>query len=517
MTQKRRTFLKTLGLAGFGLGLNIKFTEATPQSLMVQDTGIRQKDLSPVSLSGRVRSGGKGIAGVAVTDGINVTLTDVKGAYTLASNGTAEFVYISIPRGYEFPSEKGITRFYKKIIPQGGKFNADFELQKLSGDDTKHAFIVWADPQIQNKEDAALLKSQSVPDAHRLVSGYKIPVHGIGCGDLVWDKFDLFSDYQEAIGNVGAPFFQVIGNHDMDVDARTDDFSSQTFKGLFGPTYYSFNRGEVHYVVLDDVFFIGTAKKYIGYIPEHQFAWLEQDLANVKPGTTVVVSLHIPVNTGTKRREKLSEDPIGGVVANRRELYRMLKPYKAHIMSGHTHFNEKVFEGDIIEHVHGTVCGAWWTGPICHDGTPNGYGVYEVNGGDVQWYYKSVGHAKEHQFNLYPVGSVKEKPDAFAVNVWNWDPSWRVEWFEDGKAMGELQREIACDPLSVELHAGADKPVKRGWVEPLLTDHMFFASPSAEAKKITIQVTDRFKNIYRKETELNALKQRSLLESIAAG
>ena len=78
-----------------------------------------------------------------------------------------------------------------------------------------------------------------------------------------------------AFGQVGIPFFQVIGNHDMNLDSRTDDYSARTFSDLFGPTYYSFNRGEVHYVVLDDVFFLGTSKKYIGYISEKQFAWLE--------------------------------------------------------------------------------------------------------------------------------------------------------------------------------------------------------------------------------------------------
>jgi hypothetical protein len=213
-----------------------------------------------------------------------------------------------------------------------------------------------------------------------------------------------------------------------------------------------------------------------------------------------VVSVHIPVNTGVKKREKLSEEPIGGVVANRKELYRILKPYKVHIMSGHTHFNEKVFEGDnIIEHVHGTVCGAWWTGPICWDGTPSGYGVYEVNGPEITWYYKSVGHDKDHQLRTYPVGTVKEKPNDFAVNVWNWDPQWKVEWLEDDVLKGELKREVAYDPLSVQLHEGAEKPVKRGWVDPHLTDHMFFATPSAAAKKIVVRVTDRFKNVYQQE------------------
>ncbi len=502
MALNRRTFLRSLGLSGLTLGMGIPAAVSSPVASEVAP------DLSVIKITGTVRSQGKRIAGVAVTDGISVVVTDTKGNYTLLSNSTAEFVYLSIPRGYEFDHEKGVIKFYQPIVAKNGTFRADFELTKLTGDDRKHTFIVWADPQIQNPTDATQLKTVSAPDTKALVAslGNDALVHGVGCGDLVWDKFDLFPDYKEAVAHVGIPFFQVIGNHDMDIDSRTDEYSTQTFKTHFGPTYYSFNRGEIHYVVLDDVFFLGTSKKYIGYISERQFAWLEQDLAQVKPGSTVVVYVHIPVNTGVKRRNPLEDEPIGGVVANRKELYRMLKPYQAHIMSGHTHFNEKVFEGDsIIEHVHGTVCGAWWTGPICFDGTPNGYGVYEVNGSEIQWYHKPVGHSRDYQFRVYPLGTDKQKPEYFSVNVWNWDPAWKVEWFENGESKGEMFRDVAFDPLSIELHLGLTKPATRGWVEPMLTDHMFFAKPSAPNSKITIQVTDRFRNVYKQDVELSTL------------
>lgn len=505
MTINRRNFLRTLGLTGVTIGLNLPTSEANAQV----SPRIPVTDLSSIKVTGTVKANGKGVARVAVSDGVNVSLTDNRGAYTLITNSSSEFVFISVPKGYMFNNESGITRFYQKIVPRSNVLRADFELTPLTADDSKHTFIVWADPQIQNAEDAKLLNSTSAPDTKQLVATYgpKALVHAFGCGDLVWDKFELFTDYKQALAQVGVPFFQVIGNHDMDLDARTDDYSAKTFKEQFGPTYYSFNRGDIHYVVLDDVFFLGTSKKYIGYISERQFAWLEQDLAQIQPGSTVVVAVHIPVNTGVKRRNPTEDEPIGGVVSNRKELYRILKPYKAHIMSGHTHFNEKVFEGDnIIEHVHGTVCGAWWTGPICYDGTPNGYGVYEVDGSDIKWYHKAVGKERDHQFRIYPVGAVKQKPEYFSVNVWNWDPEWKVEWLENGQPKGEMYRDVAFDPLSVELHLGAEKPAKRAWVDPVLTDHMFFAKPSSLSSTVTIQVTDRFKNVYKQDVELSRLK-----------
>jgi hypothetical protein len=362
--------------------------------------------------------------------------------------------------------------------------------------------LLLADPQIQNRYEADLLLNETTPDVATLAKSYgNSQVFGIGCGDLVFDEFELFNDYQKAIQGMGIPFFQVLGNHDMDTKGvRSDTLSAQTFKKLFGPTYYSFNRGEVHYIVLEDVFFIGSAKQYIGYLTEEQLRWLEQDLALVERGKTVIVSLHIPAFTHAGKRENTAPS-LGGTVSNRQELYRLLEPYKAHIMSGHTHFNEKVKQGNIIEHVHGTVCGAWWSGPICYDGTPNGYGVYEVKGSDVQWYYKSTGKDRKHQFRHYLPGANPNKPDQLTVNVWNADEGWKIVWLEDGIRKGALIQQTGLDPLSVELHTGSNKPERRPWVEPEPTDHLYFAPISAQARQVTIEVTDRFGNVYAETFE----------------
>jgi C terminal of Calcineurin-like phosphoesterase len=142
------------------------------------------------------------------------------------------------------------------------------------------------------------------------------------------------------------------------------------------------------------------------------------------------------------------------------------------------------------------VCGAWWTGPICTDGTPGGYGVYEVDGPALRWYYKAVGHDRAHQLRVYPKGSVPARPDEVVANVWNWDPEWKVIWFEDGISKGPMQQATALDPLAVELHAGPNLPAKHKWVEPTLTDHLFFAKPSAGAREIRVEAVDRFGTTY---------------------
>lgn len=492
----RRKFLQSLSALGVGVGLPLV------PAVAAKDADPAPADppklsLAPVTIRGKVQQGGVGIAGVAVSDGYNVVLTDKAGQYTLASTATAEFVFISVPRGYAFPHRSGIAHFYQPLQPGAATVTADFALQKATGDDTRHTFIVWADPQMLDKQDTQQLLTSAAPDLKALVDTYDQHTFAIGCGDLVWDEFALYADYQKAVALVGVPFFQVIGNHDMDVQARSDDLSAQTFKSLFGPAYYSFNRGEIHYVVLDDVFFIGTAKKYIGYLTERQLQWLEQDLSHVKPGSTVVVALHIPTNSGDQRRTKANEESLGNVVSNRAALYRLLKPYSAHLMSGHTHVCEKVIGENLIEHTHGAVCGAWWTGPICTDGAPCGYGVYEVTGSELKWYYKAIGHDRQHQLRLYAKGSAANRPGDIVANVWNWDPQWKVVWFEDGKPQGEMQQQVGLDPLSVRLHAGEQLPAKHPWVDPSLTDHLFFAQPSPAAKEIRIEATDRFGQVYR--------------------
>jgi C terminal of Calcineurin-like phosphoesterase len=270
-----------------------------------------------------------------------------------------------------------------------------------------------------------------------------------------------------------------------------------------GPSWYSFNRGKAHYIVLDNVFYYADGYNYIGYITEKQFKWLEQDLKNVKPETLVIVSMHIPAYTEEKRRTNAALDNPGDITNNRKFLYQLLQPYKAHIFTGHTHYNENRIEENVYEHIHAAVCGIWWVSPICGDGTPQGYGVYEINGDSLSWYYKSSGQPASLQMKTYNSGAYKNKLKDIAVNVWNWDPRWKVEWEEDGIAKGNMRQEVDYDAGVVDYLNGPDKPATYPWATPLLTDHLFFATPSEEAREISIKVTDRFGRIYKESILLS--------------
>lgn len=491
----RRDFIKTLGLTStgiFGLGTSL-FAESIP---VLPEAKL---PFAPIRIRGRVSSSGTGLYRVAVSDGRSVVLTNSSGEFELISGTDRDLVFVSVPSGHEIKKQaNGSAYFFQKIDRSKSEQNVYFDLKKSESSDENHHFLLLSDTQIQNDYEANLLLTVAAPDVRKTIQEINDPnLFGIGCGDLVFDHLELFKEYNESIQMYDIPFFQVIGNHDMDFGVRSDAWSNQTFKGHFGPNYYSWNRGEVHYVVLDDVFYLGTSSKYIGYLDEEQLAWLEQDLSHVEKGKTVVVSLHIPTFTGAVNRYP-DRDTLGGTVSNREHLYRLLEGYNAHLLSGHTHFNDNMTYGNIFEHCHGTVCGAWWSGPICHDGTPNGFGIYQAKGSELTWQYKGTGLSVDEQFRVYRKGYHADFPDHVSLNCWNYDPKWEIAWYENGVKVGAPEKIMAKDPWSMELHTGPDLPARRQWVEPQLNDHMFFFKPSAR-ENLVVEVKDRFGKVYNKK------------------
>jgi hypothetical protein len=433
-------------------------------------------------IKGAVRAKGKGIKNVVVSDGYSVVTTAKDGKYEMELHENAVAVFVSTPSGYAFLHENGIARHYKLTKDIHPRKAIDFNLVPLDADDNEHQFIIWADPQVKNEKDAEKLLNQAVPDVNQFVqaAGSDVLLHGITVGDIVWDNHDLFHRYNEAVEKMGLPFFQCIGNHDMDYGKGGDERSDDTFQQLYGPTYYSFNRGKAHYVVLDDVRYLGPERQYDGYISKEQLDWLQKDLSFVPMDSLIIVCLHIPVHNG---------------VANNKDLYALLKERNVHIMSGHTHYHRNVITDNIYEHNHGTVCGAWWTGPICGDGTPSGYGIYKVKGTELSWHYQSTGKPADHQLAVF----VEEKiagQKQLQVNVWNYDPAWKLDYWVDGVQQQKLQQVTGFDPLAVALYKGPQLPKPRGFAEPHKTDHLFMADFPSTAKEIKVIATDRFGKQY---------------------
>ena len=463
---QRRQFLQSVAWLTGGLLI----TGCTPAKLLVGEGQL---------LRGRVLSGGKGVRNVIVSDGYSVVATNKKGEYEFSPHPEAVSIFISTPAGYEFANENGITRHYRLLQDINVNRDIIFDLVPLSQNDEEHQFIIWADPQVAHAKDVEKMMKESVPDVKKIVSAANgALIHGITVGDIVWDKLELFSDYSRAVNEIGIPFFQCLGNHDMDYRKGGDETSDDTFQKTYGPTYYSYNRGEIHYVVMDNVRYLGKDREYDGYFQQHQLDWLVKDLSFVPMDKTIVLCVHIPVHKGTK---------------NNQALYDILGSRNVHIMSGHTHYHVNAIKENIYEHNHGTVCGAWWTGPICGDGTPSGYGVYKVKGKDLSWHYQSTGKEAGYQMKLF-LNDFSASEKQLVANIWNYDPQWKNEYWIDGVLKGEMEQFEGYDPLAYSIMLGPDLPKPRGFAEPKLTNHLFRTLIPANAKEVTVVATDRFGN-----------------------
>ena len=464
-----------------------------------------QAAVNPVCYYGQVSSAGNGIATVPVTDGTQIVITDKQGKYSMTSTSEVEYIYITLPDGFEVPMKDKVPAFFQKVPAKTSKkVRMDFELIRSKEDNKKHILVVWADPQVYFDEEMPQVHQASQDVKDLLATSYPgLPAYGIVCGDIIGDinkKPSYFSPMINAISETEIPFFYVIGNHDLDLNVRSNEYARSTYKSYFGPTYYSFNRGNVHYVILDDIFFLAKSYLYAGYLTEQQLQWLEQDLKQVTPGSTVVVAIHIPTYSREARNKEWGKESTMKVMNNRSSLYELLKPYNAHIMSGHEHYNENyVLADNLYEHVHAPLSTLFWQAPWACDGTPGGYAVYEFDEGEVTWYYKSVGKDRNYQFELYPVGASRDKKDAIVANVWNYDSTWKVKWYENGIDRGEMTRYSGYDPAIYNYCEKNSSTFKHKYLGAGVTEHLFYAIPQIEDSNIKVEVTDHCGKVYTQE------------------
>lgn len=449
-------------------------------------------------LKGCVSCGGVGVANVIVTDGEHFALTDAKGKYKLSAATDNRMIYITIPAGYEVESKNSVPVFWHKI-DKSNTYN--FTLKRKAKDDTHHGFVVIADPQIWHKKEFPALR-EGMADIRKSVEQYDIPFHGICCGDVISYDHNFYPQYNAIAADAGITFFSTLGNHDMTLYGRSHESSVRLWEETFGPTYFSFNVGKVHYVILNDNFYIGRDYFYIGYLDEKQLAWLEKDLSFVEKGSTVVVALHIPTTCDKSDREQFRYGNIANVMTNAKSLHEMLKPYNAHILSGHTHttFNQIISE-TLYEHVIPALSGAWWQGTLCTDGTPRGYGIFEIEGDKVQWYYKSTNQEPDYQMALYSGRDYPQFKGYVVANVWACDPNWSVVASFDGGEAVKMEQFTTYDPSAQKMYAST-KELDHSYVYPSQADHFYRVTLPKDAVSVTVTATDGFGRQYSQTINL---------------
>ena len=377
-------------------------------------------------VSGFVRCGGKGVAGVVVSDGVNVTKTGKNGSYSLpADSERAQFVHISIPSGYEVSRNGSIPQFYGRIEQGVAKQTFNFDLTKV--DQSRYTLMTMSDTHILRGTSSAgcildveRYTTQMIPEINDYASKLGHPVYMVHLGDIglrtSWKHrrggytlADYVSDTK-----LNMPVFNTVGNHDHDIPKKGERFddatvhhSRNTFHSAIGPSYYSFNIGSEHYVVLDNSFVITSdsgptqredaVKGYQYRVDDVQMEWLKRDIAQIDKSRIrkIVVLVHCPILlNNTQYRMMYAE-----------KFLDSFKGYDVMILAGHSHIDSSIrrtYNGkEMIQNIHASSAGTFWYTPWSCDGTPGGSVAYHFGGEKISRDYVAWGEAKGKKYLVY--------------------------------------------------------------------------------------------------------------------
>lgn len=449
---------------------------------------------------GIVSSAGVGVENVVVSDGAEVTVTNEKGIYQLKSAKKWGYVFISVPSGYEVPSVGVLPQFHRALKNSADVVErADFKLEKVDGQDSYKIFML-GDMHLANRTGDLGQFAQFTSDLTDYMTRHKgEKMYALTLGDMTWDLYWYSNSYYfpQYLNTVNSQIknlqiFHTMGNHDNDFQTRSDYDAAVKYVDQICPTYYSFNIGKVHYVVMDDIdcssYDGSTSRNYVKSLSAEQLDWLAKDLSYVAKTTPVVVAMHAQVFYPTTSGFKIDHDPV-----NTLRLFDILDGYTVRFVTGHTHKLFNVTPGAPIvdghnfrEYNSGSVCASWWWSgnltPGIHigtDGTPGGYGIWDVTGTDFQCLYKSTGWPEEYQFRSYDLNNVhfsmadvplmpsdisasvknaymqyvnaypQNNDNEVLINIWNWNSDWTLSVVDENRKTLPYTEVWAYDPLHI--------------------------------------------------------------------
>jgi hypothetical protein len=372
-----------------------------------------------------------GIEGVTVSNGREVVETDSDGAYALPAMDDMS-VFVTKPANYAVPlDEDGIPQMSYQHKPAGSpdlRFGGlkptgplpaaiNFPMVPTAVSDDFDCAIMGDTQPYSNNELGYVRDTVATDLVGRDLSNTECMLI---LGDVVGDDLGLLPRFKNMMSVMDLPQYYIYGNHDMDWDAESDADSADTWRREYGPTYYSFDIGQVHFVALDNLVYPCTnadkptncgnpnAPAYNGRVVDQQMEWLANDLAHVPEDKLIVLNHHVPLVSF------IDNEQVTHQTDNANQIYELLEGRPALDLSGHTHTLEQIVPGESyagwqdavgvgeapIHHiVAGAPSGAWWSGEldingvpqsISRLGEPRGYHVFEFDGADyVDTFYGS--------------------------------------------------------------------------------------------------------------------------------
>ena len=439
---------------------------------------------------------GLGLPGIRVSNGRDIVTTDDAGAYILPPNGEAS-IFVVKPAGWSAPRDPKtmLPRIHHQPDPAR---SLDFGLERTT-EDTSFDVIMFADPQPSNSVELDYLRAQ-------IGSGFSgsRAAFGLTLGDLVGDDHALFERYNEVIAQIGAPWWNLPGNHDLDFSAPDGAAARAPWRRVFGPTTYAFEYGKATFVMLDNVDWLGhqdRSHRYAGRIGAANLAFVETLLGDTPQDRLIVLCMHIPLISTAD-----AEDP-GSNTADRDALLELVGDRPCVSFAGHMHTTEHHYialpNGSLHHHhILTALSGSWWSGPFdplglplaqsC-DGSPNGWHVLSIAGASYTTRFVSAREpaqmrimvaceSQNRQAGGLSTSAIAQRDlqDArILVNVFDGGPRTQVEACVTGCSPSMMARTFRADPLTEDLFrkAGASK---KPWVRAEPSSHIWQATLPAD-------------------------------------
>ncbi len=339
-----------------------------------QAAGISGTVFVDANDSGALDPGEQALAGVPVSDGREVVVTDAQGQYLLKAAPSPALVRLTVPTGY-WP--RG-DQWFQRVATAGPP--VDFPLQErpyrtpwrfVQVSDVH--YIVPAQPLVRRfvEEVAAL----DPPPALVISTGDLVnDAGGVTDGDLIRR---LFAQYLAALSDLPAPLLNLAGNHDLPGyggKLPLDDplFGARGFEALVGPAWYSLDYAGHHLVMLLATRRDPDTGQVSEGVPEECLRWLEKDLAVTPRDRPLLLFSHQP--------PKSWQAAVAPLLAGRKILG---------VFCGHHHRNKVYPMGDWTVFEDGALSGGWWMG-LGPENTPRGYRLVTVGPDGVTSEYKQA-------------------------------------------------------------------------------------------------------------------------------
>ena len=210
----------------------------------------------------------KGMQGVRISDGYQVVKTTTAGKFEIIPHSQARFLFVTVPSGYlastafYIPIDKSVSNYAFGMRSDNNQNSEQLDFIQIT---ETGLYGTWVD----NIKHYA--KNQRLP----------LILH---TGDICYEDGMKFHARHLNSDRLGTTINYAVGNHDL-VKGK---YGEELFEDLIGPTYYSFEKGPVHFVVTP----MWSGDYAPSYTRDQVIRWLQKDLAQKDPSKALIFINH---------------------------------------------------------------------------------------------------------------------------------------------------------------------------------------------------------------------------------